>query len=1253
MSAVTIEHPGLDWIRLASDLAEIPLEFSDTTTALARLTQLARGVLGSSACTLVRTDLRRGRLINVACDGDDQDFIISMIGRGVDLGEGRTIDAAIVTSRSIVEKYDLPERGQGVASREIARKYHLRSVLCYPLLKPDGELIGYFNHFSSSNEPFSPATRQLVELFARQAVTAIALIEWRQTFERSVSGLNALSKNLLITGEDFFTQLAGSARELLSVPVCIIWRRAEQEQKLQIVATSGDVDEEFRRIELDLDSPGIKRAVATRDVKWQADVRVPSRMYNHSQEAAERGWVSLLTVPLMVGDDLLGMLDVYTSSRQTFETWEREFFGAFANYAALAIFSFSSRGRLRKVNDLMEAMTAARTRDELLQLFLRGVLDLVGATRGWVSLLNPANGELEMTLPAGNPEHRRTLAPGEGIAGTAMTDGTPVNVGDVTEPPWDKIYVQFWSDTRSEVAIPIMIRNAEVREGRKIRLGAKTIGVLNVESSRPYAFASNMVDILSSLAQHAAIAVERLEVDARLAELRSFENELGQIDGFDNAAETVLTAVKSALGYDYVNMSLVNRETNHIKTEYITGLSDEEKEDFKRMADHSLDSTDIQAYIVREGVPEVPAHMVPSDAPYTLDGAIFNKFRHDRFTRIYVPMRLPHNNRVVGTLEAGYNQRYQRFIFQRDVNMLQGFADYAAMTLEHKKLFSPNFQFAAVLREGLAAVGANQGSLMILNNTNDILEVVERRGPPFAPRTVRLAVGQGIAGIAVISRLPQRVGDVLKNKDFVHPAKGEPTFRSILVVPIVHNGRGIGAICAHADTADRFTVDDEIRLGEVARSIAPAIELLGLDAFLGHARRTREIDRFLGVAEQLGRLTLEPDKLREEIVKAAESVLEANPVVLYEYNADTSFMEPMPTVSRDLRAPGAMRYDLPHDSAPYRIVTTGQSHYADRARKDKIMDLASSGERPGGGFIEREGIVSSAGILLKAGARPVGVLFLNYRSPRRFSEHERHVIAGFAADAALALLEAQRVRDAIRRKNQYALRANRSVMVHRVAAPLTSMSRRLELIRKMSTGRSQSLKLIAEASRLNRHIHSLIAEFNAVEGRPNYRHQRRRVTRAELETLLQTTLDENTLRTDTQAVVVMSNPMPDLHVDVNGLEDDFINFLHDSERHAPGPTMVRVDGELASAEDLAACHLPPVETFVKLRYRDNGPGILREKKEAIFEGRLKDAMGMGLGLRIAWNNARAAGGALRECGLPGEGVVFEMYLPADDRRGAR
>jgi GAF domain-containing protein len=900
----------------------------------------------------------------------------------------------------------------------------------------------------------------------------------------------------------------------------------------------------------------------------------------------------------------------------------------------------------------MQAMTQAHSIDKLLHLFLTGALDLVGATRGWISRLNPSNGELEITLPpVGAPEQQRTLAPGEGITGRAIMDGQPVNVGDVTEAPWDRVYVRFWDDTRSEVAIPIMLRNAEVREGREVRLGEKPIGVLNVESSRPYAFTPNMVDILWSLAQHAAIAVERLEVDARLAGLRAFENELGRIDGFDNAAETALSAVKSALGYDYVNMSLVNRETNRVKTEYIIGLTDEEKDEFKRMADHSLNGSDVQAYIVREGVPEVPPHAVPSDAPYTLDGEIFKKFRHDRFTRVYVPMRLPHNNRVVGTLEAGYNQTYQRFIFQRDVNMLQGFADYAAMALEHKKLFGLNVQFAALLREGLAAIGASQGSLMILNNRTNVLEVIERRGRPFAPGNVRLEVGTGIAGQAVLTGLPQRVADVMKSEQFVYPVKGQPDFRSLLVVPIMHNGRGIGAINAHAETVDRFTAEDADRLAEVAHAIAPAIEQLGLDAFLGHAKRIREIERFLGVAEQLGRLTLEPDKLREEIVKAAESVLEANPVVLYEYNSETTLMEPMPTVSRDLWAPGAMRHEVPRESAPYRIVANGRSHYAAVARLDQVMCGDAPAERRGGGFIEREGIVSSAGILLEAGARPVGVLFLNYRSPRTFSAHERYVVAGFAADAALALLEAQRVREEIRRNKQYALRANRSAMVHRLTAPLTSISRRLERIRKLSAGRPEILVPATQASKLNRHAQDLLAEFNAVEATPNYPIQRRRVTCVEVGTLLQTTLTENTVRLDTQAVVVMTDPLPDLLVDVNALADDFINFLHDSERHAPGPAVVGVEVALASAEEVAECQLPPGETFVKLLYHDNGPGIPPEKKEAVFQRQLTDAKGMGLGLRIAWNNARAAGGALRERGKSGEGVMFEMYLPADDLRG--
>src|SRR5262245_50422428 len=54
-----------------------------------------------------------------------------------------------------------------------------------------------------------------------------------------------------------------------------------------------------------------------------------------------------------------------------------------------------------------------------------------------------------------------------------------------------------------------------------------------------------------------------------------------------------------------------------------------------------------------------------------------------------------------------------------------------------------------VLAEGLEAIGATQGSLMLLNVHEGVLDVVKRRGPPYNPERMkhrRFKVGEGIAG---------------------------------------------------------------------------------------------------------------------------------------------------------------------------------------------------------------------------------------------------------------------------------------------------------------------------------------------------------------------------------------------------------------------------------------------------------------------------------------------------------------------------
>lgn len=57
--------------------------------------------------------------------------------------------------------------------------------------------------------------------------------------------------------EDFLQVLPEKACELLSVPICILWKIDEQEEKLKIMATAGEVDDEYKKTELDLKHPAV------------------------------------------------------------------------------------------------------------------------------------------------------------------------------------------------------------------------------------------------------------------------------------------------------------------------------------------------------------------------------------------------------------------------------------------------------------------------------------------------------------------------------------------------------------------------------------------------------------------------------------------------------------------------------------------------------------------------------------------------------------------------------------------------------------------------------------------------------------------------------------------------------------------------------------------------------------------------------------------------------------------------------------
>ena len=101
----------------------------------------------------------------------------------------------------------------------------------------------------------------------------------------------------------------------------------------------------------------------------------------------------------------------------------------------------------------------------------------------------------------------------------ALRENRAVRAGDVLTPEWRHIYEPFWPDTRGELAVPICIEGALVREGPNVVRALKRIGAINLESADLFAFSEADEVLLSSLARHVAVVIDRMDLDRKLAAL--------------------------------------------------------------------------------------------------------------------------------------------------------------------------------------------------------------------------------------------------------------------------------------------------------------------------------------------------------------------------------------------------------------------------------------------------------------------------------------------------------------------------------------------------------------------------------------------------------------------------------------------------------------------------------------------------------------------------------------------------------------
>ncbi|NES80987.1 MAG: hypothetical protein F6K10_06040 [Moorea sp. SIO2B7] len=346
--------------------------------------------------------------------------------------------------------------------------------------------------------------------------------------------------------------------------------------------------------------------------------------------------------------------------------------------------------RLAEIVDVMLKMTQVDNTEELLYELVEGAATLTTDCRIEVMLLDHFTGELIVKIFKSPkrlivcnpkvPDDRCTkLEHYSGISGLALKKEKPVRVNDIVNSEYNKIYLKRCEETCSEIALPLLINGIKIRVKTKVETGSKVIGVLNIESPYNNAFSPEIEEQLQLLARHFTILYDRREYDKKIAVIRQIEPRLANEYNYENILQIIVKTLYEKLDFKFVNISLI--EGNCIKSKYVEGIKNKDlTKEFKEMAIHHLDSTDIQADIVRKKIIEV----IEGDDP-RFDDDIFDKFDHKDLIRLFLPMIDSFTNKVIGTVEVGYPKQYRKHIYEQDIQILLNFVNYAVRALERKK----------------------------------------------------------------------------------------------------------------------------------------------------------------------------------------------------------------------------------------------------------------------------------------------------------------------------------------------------------------------------------------------------------------------------------------------------------------------------------------------------------------------------------------------------------------------------------------
>jgi len=244
---------------------------------------------------------------------------------------------------------------------------------------------------------------------------------------------------------------------------------------------------------------------------WVTRTGKPARVGNVRQDpryvAARRGVQSELAVPLEVGGEIRGVLNMDSDRMEAFSADDQELLQELAVQAAKVIHNTWLYEQLRLKAGLFESLASmSRTinstlnLDEALRAITREACVLMRARMCSLMMLDESREWLDLRASHGAGEaylKKPRLSVEESVLGVVVRRKKPMQVGNVqTSSRYQNVELARREGLISLLSVPLLF-------------AGQVIGTLNVYTGRLYNFSNEEIRILGALAELSAIAIEK------------------------------------------------------------------------------------------------------------------------------------------------------------------------------------------------------------------------------------------------------------------------------------------------------------------------------------------------------------------------------------------------------------------------------------------------------------------------------------------------------------------------------------------------------------------------------------------------------------------------------------------------------------------------------------------------------------------------------------------------------------------------